>query len=184
MRKVAISMILAITLLLISCTQKKKESNLIVTRINSMNDGVGPIEDLKDSVLKKGDTIAYRDLKFAFTSVKHDVELLPYSMLMSNKYHYPKAYYDVYCCLIALYDNNKDGIDDQTLKMALKYLRKGVELHDVRATSTLGELYFIGKYVPKDTILGKKMLIELGEDYYEGRLLQNDTILGKKQKKK
>ncbi len=79
---------------------------------------------------------------------------------MANKYHYPYANYEVYYCLTSLFELNDSigDIDEKTKEMALSYLQKGVELNDYHSLKEMAELYLEGKYVKKDTILGKKLL--------------------------
>jgi hypothetical protein len=53
--------------------------------------------------------------------------------------------------------SNGAVIDENTKDLAIKYLKRGVELKDPVSIKYLGDLYLQGKYVPKDTILGRKL---------------------------
>ena len=46
----------------------------------------------------------------------------------------------------------------ETRTFMLDYLKKGATLGDKLCIKELGELYIEGKYVPKDTTLGKKLM--------------------------
>lgn len=125
----------------------------------SMN-STRPVEELKKLVLSKGDTIAYNELRIAYLDVKYyEEEYLLYSIIMADKYKYPRAYYYVYYSLTSIfeYHHYTGKIDEKTKTLALKYLKEGVDLNDSQSTHELSELYLEGKYVPKDIILGKKL---------------------------
>lgn len=125
----------------------------------SMNN-TRPIKDLKKLVLANGDTIAYKELRIAYLNVNYyEEEFLLYSIIMADKYNYPKAYYYVYMCLTSIFEHHHytGKMDERTKELALKYLKEGVELNDGESTHVLSELYLEGKYVPKNTILGKKL---------------------------
>ena len=122
-----------------------------------------PIEKLVPLVLK-GDTNAYYELYIAYMDIDRS-SFLPYALLMANKYDYTIAYYDVYECLTLLFwgncDNHVcylDSLDIKTRKMALEYLIKGAEKGEYNCLRDLGWLYFEGKHVEKDTLLGKLLL--------------------------
>jgi len=135
----------------ISCQQKEKH-----IEVYSMNN-TRPIKELKELVLLKGDTAAYDELAIAYLKDKYNEEYLLYSFVMANKYNYPRAYYQVYECLTAVFELRKIKIDEKTKALAIKYLKEGVDLNERQSIKELGELYLEGKYVPKDTILGKKL---------------------------
>jgi len=136
---------------LISCIKKEKYLHVI-----SMNN-TRPINELKELVLSKGDTAAYDELHTAFMNEKHVEEYLLYSIVMANKYNYHRAYFQVYDCLTSVFKYDVGEIDNETKALAIKYLKKGVQLNDPESIKYLGDLYLEGKYVPKDTILGKKL---------------------------
>jgi hypothetical protein len=115
------------------------------------------IEECKKMVLEKGDERAYYDLYFALNNENCNGEYLFYSLVMSQKYNYPGAYYWVYKCIVSFYEDNNIAVDTQSLNIALCFLRKGVELDNKNAQIELGELYLKGKYVTKDTIKGKEL---------------------------
>lgn len=79
------------------------------------------MDSLEKRVLFNGDTIAYNELKgIYYIGEQKPTGLLYYSIIMSNKYNYKKASYDVYDILT--HDN--EALDTITNKMATNYLEK------------------------------------------------------------
>ena len=135
----------------LSCNQKR-EHPIHVRTLNSTR----PIKELKELVLLKGDTVAYDELWVAFMNEKYNQEYLIYSIVMADRYNYPHAFFLVYYCLTSVFEYKAGVIDEETKTLAIKYLKRGVDLKDCNSTKELGNLYLEGKYVPKDTIMGKK----------------------------
>lgn len=144
-----------IVLIAVAC--KRKAVN--PTQVYTMND-TRPIEKLKELVLSKGDTTAFNELAIAFFNQDHKEEYLIYSVIMANKYHFPRAYYQVYNCLTSVCESSNIIIDKETMELAIKYVKKGAELKDGDALMRLSDLYNEGKYIAKDTILGNKLANE------------------------
>jgi TPR repeat protein len=146
-------LLIFIALFSFSCKQKTENPVQMI----SMNH-TRPVEELKELIMLKGDTVAYDELAIAYMDEKYDEEYLIYSLIMANKYNYPPAYYNVYYCLTSVFEHHSYAeIDEITKEMAIRYLKRGVELKDAASTKYLGYLYLEGKYVKKDTILGKKL---------------------------
>jgi len=137
---------------------QKKEHHIEVITMNNTR----PINELKELVLLKGDTAAYNQLAIAYLTDEFNEEYLLYSMVMANKYKYPRAFYQVYSCLTGVFEQRRLEIDKKTIAIAIKYLQDGVALNECQSINKLGELYLEGKYVKKDTILGRK-LSEIGQ---------------------
>jgi len=148
-----IQLIIWILFLAVACKHKDKQSNVEVITMNDTR----PINDLKELVLKKGDTVAYDELHIAYLNEEHSQEYLLYSIVMANKYNHPQANCRVYYCLTDIFKDNDLEIDKETMALAIKYLKRGAEQNDGESLKRLGELYLDGKYLPKDTILGKKL---------------------------
>jgi hypothetical protein len=122
-----------------------------------------PISKLKKDVVLYGDTDAYWELKLKHMDMDLIESLLPYSLLMANKYDYPLAYFDVYNSIILLsYRNSSnhtfDFLDKKTLSLAIEYLKMGSDKGESNCMRDLGFLYMAGKYVKKDTVLGKQLI--------------------------
>lgn len=56
-----------------------------------------------------------------------------YALIMADKYHYPKAYTDVYKYIVNIYKSNHMIMPQAMQKLALNFLRKGAELNDSTA---------------------------------------------------
>ena len=137
-----------ITISLFSCKQKPVE---VITMNNSR-----PIEELKQLVLK-GDTAAFDDLVVAFMDKGHEEENLVYAIFMAHRYNYPPAYFDVYSCLKIVSESYGRKMDKKTKELAIEYLKKAAELKNCSAMIALRSMYREGEYVPKDTIMSKKL---------------------------
>jgi len=148
-------MYILIVLFFVACKPKKEHPVEVITVNNTR-----PINELKELVLTKGDTVAYNELAIAYLNEDFEEEYLIYSMVMANKYNYHRAYYQVYDCLTSVFEHHAGEIDEGTKALAIEYLKKGVELRDPESTKYLGGLYLEGKYVPRDTILGRKLEAE------------------------
>ena len=140
-------------IVLISCNEPK---------IQSINQPTKPLEELKERVRRSGDAQAYEELSTAYMN-EGISEILPYSLLMANKYNYPQAYYDVYESLVLMQSvgqNTIDSLDVKTLDMALEYLKLSSDKGLFLGKKILGQYYIDGKYLLKDTIMGKRLLRE------------------------
>ncbi|MBE8723388.1 hypothetical protein [Flavobacterium hungaricum] len=82
-------------------------------------------KELMDSldylVLSKGDTLAYNELKgIHYIGEQKFNGFLYYALIMSNKYNYKRASFDVYDILM----HDEKFLDKKTKKMADEYLLK------------------------------------------------------------
>ncbi len=119
-----IIIVVLILVLFFSC--KKKEE----AKVNYTDENSGTVfseklsnqklmDSLEKLVLYSGDTLAYNQLKgIHYIGEQKLAGLLYYSLIMSNKYNYKKASYDVYDILT--YDEK--AVDEKTKKMAKEYL--------------------------------------------------------------
>jgi len=114
--------------LFISCNEKK-EMEAVETKSSNVSDITSAsyfmeklldlhlIDSLDNLALNKGDTSAYNELKkIHYIGQQRSTGFLYYALIMSNKFNYKKASYDVYDILI------RDSLDDKTREMANKYL--------------------------------------------------------------
>lgn len=138
-----IYLLIVILLCSFSCKQKFKHYGERVITMNQTR----PINELKELVLLKGDSLAYEELWVAFMNEKFNQEYLIYSIVMADRYNYPHAYYYVYYCLTSVSEYKAGVIDEETKMLAIKYLKRGVDLKDCNSTKELGDLYLDGKYV-------------------------------------
>lgn len=120
---------------------------------------VPPIEIYRKFVVKYYDTKAYDKLRIIYKKERNESELLYYSFLIANKKHYPQAYFDIYYELRRVETiERKDIFDNELRTFMIEYLKKGATLGHLQSKYELGKLYMEGKYLPKDTILGKRLI--------------------------
>ena len=81
---------------------------------------------------------------------------MPYSILMANAFKNPQAAYDVYRWLIGVCEE-ADVHDTLTYALAVQYLERAAQLDSLNYNE-LGELYFMGQYVNRDTIKAREYL--------------------------
>lgn len=121
-------------------------------------------DSLESRVVTFGDIVSYDILRTKFINKPNEGEFLFYSIILANKSHYSQAYFDVYHELRSLL--NMNGIDTCRIapmkKYMLEYLVKGANLGHTQSMYTLGQLYIEGKDLPKDTILGKRLVSTSG----------------------
>jgi hypothetical protein len=104
----------------------------------------------------KGDKDAYYLLMIQF--MQNSELLLPYALMMSDKYDYPTAMIDVYSCYIYMNDlyepgafstNSLDSLSSESRNMALEYLFKAYQKSGY-GTQYLAMYYRNGKYVEQN----------------------------------
>lgn len=131
--------------------EKSDEPNETVISINHISKKEN---DLKDLIIQNGDTNAYYSLNILFLDSRpFQEEFLIYALIMANKYHYPQAYYDVFDCIILPFNSDMNQIDEESAKMAIKYLFLAAESGHYQATETIKK-YSINSYEnPKKQLL-------------------------------
>jgi TPR repeat protein len=140
--------ILGFILIVISCQSKNQVGFFRELRMEYNVEHKGNIED-------------YERLKIVYYDYPEG-SILPYALIMADKFDYNQAYYDVYEALgnpkydSIYYLRNLDSLN----KKALSYLQKGSIKGCLEAKEVLGEYYLNGLYFPKDTILGKELIKE------------------------
>ena len=114
--------IIILILLLTNC------NNCSVEKSFSMNYRTRDLSELKQQIIDSGDSSAYKDLTIELLEFKYgDEELLPYAMIMANKYDYSQAYFDVFFSMTAPYMDNINQTDSITAKIAIDYLLLAAE---------------------------------------------------------
>jgi TPR repeat protein len=126
-----------------------------------MNDPGVSLSHLEYLALEKGDTDAYETLDIAYLDYPQG-DFFPIAKKMADKYDYPQAYFDVYFQLLkptraSGTTLSLDSCDEKTRKIALSYLIQAYNKGHHQAPLELSNLYYEGKFVPKDTILSKKL---------------------------
>ncbi|MDR1876888.1 MAG: hypothetical protein LBQ84_04620 [Flavobacteriaceae bacterium] len=117
---------------------------------------------LKSEVLK-GDTEAYESLSSHYFKYSLD-SLLPYSLMMSDKFDYPRAYYDVFELIYITgegdcVDYNLICLNKEKRRLALEYLSKAIEKGDKTASRVLLDYYDKDSYYPIKELYENEELI-------------------------
>jgi len=121
-----IVLIVVVLTLTFSCNKKEEakakvisENSVTYFRKKIFNQKL--MDSLHNQTLFNGDTLAYNELKgIYYIGGQRVTGLLYYSLIMSNKYNYKRASFDVYDILT----NDEKVLDDKTKKMANDYLEK------------------------------------------------------------
>jgi len=58
-----------------------------------------PFDSLKRQIVNHGDSQCYESLKVEYMDIDAIENLLPWSLIMANKYNYRPAYFDVYMAI-------------------------------------------------------------------------------------
>lgn len=142
--------------ILISCNNSRNDKAI------SMNDPGRPLSELKKLAINQGDTDAYYSLSITYLDLPHG-DFLPIAEEMAKKHDYAQAYFDVYFQLLKSTDApgttlSLDSCDEETRNKAIRYLRLAFEKKHEQSIDELGELYYEGKFLSKDTILGRELI--------------------------
>ncbi|MDQ0066411.1 hypothetical protein [Chryseobacterium lathyri] len=125
--------------LLICCSkekQQKKSENVT-------------IEKFKKEILMNGNVNAYNKLSIYYLKSTFHNELLPYSILMADKYNHGDACHDIFVQLIGLKQAPKsqqydisifNKLNEGEKKYVLFYLKKGAKLKNINCIVVLKEL--------------------------------------------
>lgn len=151
-------------LFLFSCNYNTKKNinnlsdvTILGDTIVTMNSYDFDVDKAQYNVIKHGDIESYLNIKQYQIERAVYSDFIYYALIMSDKYHYPQAYYDVYICLFDTYDN-KDELGSELKKMGIEYLKKAAELGVLCAKEDLGKMYIEGKYLKKDVEKGRVLL--------------------------
>ncbi len=129
-------LIVILPLILLSCSKKDKHER-------SLNNTGHDIGKLRKDVLYRGDVDAYNSLSIEFFDYPPG-ELLPYAIIMENKYNDSVFCMDIYQSILFIYyAGNSAYIDEQTAKMAIENLEKA-------AKKGIDEAILRLTYIPKD----------------------------------
>jgi len=119
------------------------------------NESYREISELEDNILKEGNISSYNELRTTFLD-KDIFAFLPWALIMSNKYSHKDAYFDVYNCIIdfnsmnfnskQLDEKSLEGLDVETQKFVVSYLKKASEMGNSQAKEVLDIYNKQGKY--------------------------------------
>jgi hypothetical protein len=92
-------------------------------------DQVKHISEIRERIIKDGDTMAYRHFvdSCQSTSLRPYSHYLFFSIVMANKYNYVPANYDIYVALndVFLYNKKLGKMDKKTKALSIFYLKRG-----------------------------------------------------------
>ena len=116
----------------------------------------------KEVILKSNDP-KEAEAYFSYLSLKYSVtECLSWSLLMANKHNSANGCLWVYYGLTEFDDNDQTRslkyLDKETRDMALKYLKKSIDLGNYGGAYYLAQYYFEGKYLPQDSVEGNRLM--------------------------
>ncbi|MFS4430659.1 hypothetical protein [Chryseobacterium sp. S90] len=140
----------------ISC--EKKET--ILTKDNS--------EIIKNHIVIKGDEDAFTDLTIKYGNSSKYGEILPYAMIMANKYNNGEGCYQVFMSVLSLNNSGSLELDISSIKklnnsdkdFVMSYLLKGVKLKKPSCIITIEKLYRNGWGINKDIQKADEMKTE------------------------
>jgi len=129
MKRTICFVMVSFAIISLSCKTHNQEKNCSINSVEKT------ISELKKQVIECGDSCAYDDLKIQLMDFNYgSEELLPYAMVMANKYDYAQAYYDVFDCLTIPYWSDFSRIDPKTAELAVSYLLVAAEKGDEQAS--------------------------------------------------
>lgn len=136
-----------------------RQQNLMnILTINNFN----LITSFKTKIVLKFDIDAYNQLRTLYIYKPNEGEFLFYSLIIANKTHHPQAYFDVFHELYSLEILNKKNCSAETRTLMIQALMIGAKLGHSQSKYELGKLYMRGKYLPQNSILGKKYILSSG----------------------
>lgn len=119
--------------------------------------------NFKERLLDKFDEKLYDSI----IKISNYENVLIYSLIVSNKWNYSEASFNVFRTLVELDKKNTstnlpeiDFLDEESRKMALHYLEKASNSENPNAKYILGKYYVEGKYLKKNIEKGKSLLNE------------------------
>jgi hypothetical protein len=132
--------------LLLSCTQNqdsKISQNDDVEYVDSLYNEADSIPKYIYNVVVNGDTDDYFNLRL-FYQDRNSYELLPYTIIMADKYNYVPAYEDAFTYL--WYNSGTElyslkGLDPKSKAMILKYLKLSYKAGNVNAINIVDSLH-------------------------------------------
>lgn len=109
------------------------------------------LDSLYNVVLSNSDVESYKKLRYL---LYNNDSILPVSIEIANKTHYPLACYDVYYDIIS----RRRRVPNDEFQFAYQYLCEAVDSMYYPAVFLKASLCLTGAYFPPDTTLGKRLL--------------------------
>ncbi|TKC60156.1 hypothetical protein FBD94_14675 [Pedobacter hiemivivus] len=163
MKTTSFILICLMLILLVSCNNEKKRQFVpeIPTHTKLILNKEETIKLWKKAI-DEGDFKAYANISNAYLMNTQIYELYYYSLIMTNKYNCPQAYYHLFTIMndkvsidgLKLYSN-----DEATRNMSLYYLLRAKELGYTQAQFEIDDVFGKGKSVPKSSYFIQQLLI-------------------------
>lgn len=120
------SIIISLLFLQLSCKSKTQETKVEDATSEMKTMAIEKMNTFKNKILNIGDTIAYNEVLSEYFITNRSNDVLYYSILMANKYKYPKASFDVYLILTngLTRESLNQNLDSITFNFAFEYLTK------------------------------------------------------------
>lgn len=157
------NLFVALVVFLISCNSKstikdqqsevKNLQNIDTTEVLIESEPFNQhlVNKLLNKAMSEGDSISYDDVYAYHISRNIQDKFLYYSLEMANRYHYPKANFDVYFILSSPYDGRAlDELDVETRNMAIHYLLRAYEMGYESALDEV-RIVYKNKVIPKSS---------------------------------
>lgn len=156
---------------LYACNDKEKrdfEKGVSINHIPDSIDYFSYVRNLKSEITNRGNIDSYKNLRNIYMDDCQELDMLPYSLIMANKFNHSFAYFDVFVCLVQThyYQNiddiyNLEILDYKTRDLALKYLMQSYVRGDKRANDLILKYKREAKYFLADTIIYRKELTNI-----------------------
>lgn len=142
---------------------EQSENNDEAFSMNSPNEN---LDSLKMKVYKYGDERAFMKLFNYFYDAGFPQDLLPYSLVMSNKFNSPLGTFVVYDCIVCSYTRSGiEDIDSVYSNIAIEYLLKAAKMNEHNALWKLNK--YKVKYNPKTN---RDQIINMNSDWKKENL--------------
>lgn len=152
--------------ILSSCVDAVNQKDRIVTP--SENYYTSEYLEISKKIISEGDTNLYQSFFDTYDDDLANDRLLPYSLIMANKFHYIPAFYHVFEILASVnYETDISMLDHDTKEFAISYFKKAVFYEYKYASKKLIYEFCDSCYTPikelyMDTLLVKKAVSNLG----------------------
>lgn len=142
-----------ISIALLNCSKTKKENNTNFYQKNNLS-------EIKKKIVEKGDEKSFTELILKIGNSNSQYDILPYAMIMANKYKSGEGCHQVFLGVLATNNPQDHGYNLSLVKnfntidkdLAISYLQKGTKLNNENCILALEELYRNGWGVEKDSI--------------------------------
>ena len=163
---------LCIIVVVFSCKQEVKEKSKLPQPdsevLKSEYFTNNQVLQLKSDIINNGDDYSFALLTIYYGyNPKKKHELLPFSMIMADKFKIKEAYYQVYLAFESIYDIKKEGfhflnsLSKSKQEFVFDYLWQGVRVNDLPCIKLLQKCYAEGVGVKVDKKIADRLSIKI-----------------------